>query len=522
MKKKHLIFGLSAAALVAVGATGLASCGAPTGPTVDIDFTLDTRGTEITFWTGFGAAVSEHLEDIIANFTEQTGINVVYETKGGYDGLAQAINLSASARTFPNITVGYPDHFASYVSSDIILQLDGYIAKDKEIPATRTDEDGTVFEELPAFDYANFYSDYTKENESIEYDQNGKGYILGIPFNKSTEVMVYNKTFFDSKAAKDANIKVPVTWDEVLEQGNKIRDYVRTKGVYGKVLGDKGGVYDDETAMSAAGEKMILDFRAVAEADFYPLSYDSQSNFFITAVRQWGGEYTEVDKETGKGYIKFNNAQTVEALTDLKELYDAHVLGIPATFGESSYCSNAYKINKSLLNIGSSAGAYNNIAPGDKFESSATAIPYKDEDHKYVISQGTNLCLLDKGTEVERLASWKLLKYLSQVANGEFAARTAYFPSCKSATESEEYQSFLNDAATDSKDKMNKDSAKVNVDIYGAENSGWNKFVDPGFTGSSTVRNSVNSITGRVFIDGAAPQDVINEQYAALADYVKA
>lgn len=524
MKKRNVLSVLAATALIAVGSGALASCGSTTD-TFDLDMTTDTRGTTINFWTGFGTAVNDVLQPILDDFSAKTGITVNYETKGGYDALATAINLSASTTTYPNIAVGYPDHFASYIDSDIQLRLDGYIAHDADIPATRvgtatdkTDESAT-FNELAAFDIDDFYATYMVENRSLEYDSNGNPYTLGIPFNKSTEVMVYNKTFFDWAATATTDIKVPATWDEAKSVTDAILKLVKDKGAYGKVLGSDGNVYVSADSFPD-GVTVILDLTSVTEGNLHPLSYDSTANMFITGIRQWGGEYTEMDKTTRKGYIKFQNQATYDSLSAFDTIYQTGGLGIPATFGESSYCSAHFKIYESLMNIGSSAGVSNCVPAGDAFETACAPVPYHDASEKYVISQGTNLALFDTGTAAERVASWKLLKYLSQIANGTFAAGSGYFPTCKSAAASEDYQDLLNGTGGSAKDKLNRSAALVNANSY-TEANAWNKFVDPGFNGSSTIRTAVTTAPAQVFISGVTPQNVVTALYSTLQDYVR-
>jgi multiple sugar transport system substrate-binding protein len=515
MKKNYSIRLLSAAAIMAIGGGMLTSCGGETAKAIDM--TADTRGATITFWTGFGSAVTTHLETVLSEFTDKTGIKVTHEGKGGYDNLQTAINLSASTGTYPNVAIGYPDHFAGYVDSNIILHLDDFIANDSQIPEKQADG----FEELPKLDINDFYSDYMTENQSIEYDANGKGYTLGLPFNKSTEVMVYNKTFFDNDIVKAAGIALPTTWDEVKDQTTKILTFVKDKGAYNKILGVDGNVYTTATDIKNAKVKTLLDLSKIKEGGLHPLSYDSQANFFITGVRQWGGTYTEVDKATRKGYIKFQSQETYDSLSKFNEIYQAGGLAIPATFGEANYCSAEFKLYQSLMNIGSSAGVSNAVPSAGAFETACAPIPFASADKKYVISQGTNLCMFDTGTNVEKLAAWKLIKYLSQYNNGEFAALTGYFPSCKSAYNSTVYQEFMNSTAGSDTDKLNRSAATINGTVYTAENS-WHKFVDPGFNGSSTIRTSIGTVTGQVFIDKKAPADVVAAKYAELKDYLAA
>ena len=69
-----------------------------------------------------------------------------------------------------------------------------------------------------SFEIEDFYPDYMRENQSIEFDNEGNPYTLGVPFNKSTECLVYNKTFFDWCASQDDlkdKIFVPATYDEL-------------------------------------------------------------------------------------------------------------------------------------------------------------------------------------------------------------------------------------------------------------------------------------------------------------------
>jgi ABC-type glycerol-3-phosphate transport system substrate-binding protein len=138
MKMKSFNF-VAAGAMLLACAGALTSCNGGPGKTLyDGDITADTRGTTIDLWTGFGAAVTADLQEVLDDFTAQTGIKVTHTSKNGYENLQSAINLSASTSTYPNVSVGYPDHFAGYIDSNIQLSLDGFIGSDSLIPATRT------------------------------------------------------------------------------------------------------------------------------------------------------------------------------------------------------------------------------------------------------------------------------------------------------------------------------------------------------------------------------------------------
>ena len=398
----------------------------------DIDFNADVTGTEIEFWTGFGSNINDVMEPLLEEFTKLSGVKVRYESKGSYDNVLNATQLSATTGKFPNLVIGYPDHFASYVNQDIIVRLDYYFENDVQ----------SSFEpEGERFKVDDFYGDYMVENQSIEFDENGKGYTLGVPFNKSTEVLIYNSTFFEWCATQNDlkdNIFVPKTYDEVDSVGTAILNMLDAKGVYGKYLLKDGTVSNDQPADA---KQIVLNLHGINkwnDADnshvnqFKPFSYDSQANLFITSIRQNGGTYTYYDKEDKHGYVGFNNdgGKTIEALTKLETLYKNHTFGIPADWEEAKYGSNPFKAQKTVMTLGSSAGVSNDAPTGNAFDIKAAPVPYFNADKKFVISQGANLALLDKGSRKERLASWMLLKFLTKYANGYLCAMTGYYPSC--------------------------------------------------------------------------------------------
>ena len=74
-----------------------------------------------------------------------------------------------------------------------------------------------------------FYADYMNENQELV-----EGVTVGLPFNKSTEIMVANKSFFEVMASHDATVKVPETWDELATIGCKNQTNHRQPVHFGK------------------------------------------------------------------------------------------------------------------------------------------------------------------------------------------------------------------------------------------------------------------------------------------------
>lgn len=524
MKKKIVLLLttslLSGIALSACGGSGR-------DPYANLDFDEDIRGAKITMWTPFGSDMHAQVEYLVNRWSEKTGVQVVVEAKSGYDTLKSAISESASTETYPNITFAYPDHMASYVGSDILLRLDTYFEKGSS----------TKFDYAPendVFAISDFYANYMDENQSVEFKEDGSGYTLGVPFNKSTEVLTYNTTFFDWAKTKDEGIFVPTTWDEVDIVCDKILAVMENNDVYGHFIGKDGKTYDtNEEVIAATDDDALFDFSQVIDPKkatdanrtfaFRPLARDSQANFFITTVRQYGGEYSSLDKATRKGKILFDSTEAKAGLKAMQDRYNANRIGIPQSWGEAKYSSNPFSALKCVMTVGSSAGADSNAPKGGKFDVSCAPVPFKDESNKYVISQGTNLILLDKGSNAERIASWELLKYLTKYANGEFSKKTGYFPSCDFAFQSEEYQGFFNENPKAMDAKINLAAAKVNRDVYTAPNTTWVKFVDAAFDGSSTVRTAVDTAMPLLFIGKNGrqytPDEIVAQLYNSLSDY---
>lgn len=500
----------------------------------DIDFSADVNGTSIEFWTGFGSAINDVLEPVIQEFSSMTGVSVKYESKGSYDNVLNATTLAATTGKFPNLVVGYPDHFASYVNQDIIVRLDYYFENDKQ----------SVFEpEGESFKISDFYSDYMNENQAIEFDKDGNPYTLGVPFNKSTEVLVYNSTFFDWVATQESlknDIFVPETYAQMDSVGKAIMNFLKTNNVYDHYLWKNGTVNDNAPEKQS---DIVLNLKGVyewgsdghaAKDCFKPFSYDSQANLFITSVRQNGGTYTYLDKESKKGYVGFASNETYEVLEKLNTMYKDNTFGIPSDWGEAKYGSNPFKAQKTVMTLGSSAGVTNDAPTGNAFDIKAAAVPYWSADKKYVISQGANLALLDKGSRQQRLASWMLLKFLTKYANGYLCAATGYYPASSYAELGGmwkgyndenyiDYSTWLDDSknSPNVSERIKAQTAQVNLDKYVKESEKWTKFVDQPFAGSASIRTEVASIPGYVFIDKMTPQKAVEEVLKKLQDYVK-
>lgn len=477
MKKRF--FGVALAGLMTFGAMGLTSCGgskvANAGEAFEVIDLEDIKGTEepivVDFWHSFGHNVANALTPLVESFEAEMaeeGFNidvVVTSTGGGYDGLRERVNLGTRSNSIPTMLLGYPDHFADYIANDILLPLDEFVnAKDESIALDGVDLENNVNDFIPS---------YWAENQ---LQIKGEVKTCGIPFNKSTEIMVYNASLLDPVLKEkgyldqDDNWSNP-TWDQVWSISQWVLDNKTAGWTY------NGAPYQ------------LKDVE-------YPVYIDSEANFFITVGRQWGGEgtYTTVDT-TGEGTVVANNTSNKTAQEYFLAKADDKLFQFPAAKSQS-YGSDILNNLAAVISIGSTAGINNNASK--KYELKATAIPqkaYGEGATNAVIQQGTNLSILSPNSNNQtRLAAWMLIKYLTNTENTQvFSRETGYLPVRQSALDSAEYKAFM--AATN--DPFEGMVARA-VNAAFAQKDYF--YTDPAFTGSSLVRDKLGLVVNDMFI----------------------
>ena len=428
----------------------------------------NTSGTiEISFRVPSGVnatALQSMIPDFEAQWNGKIKVNLDI-VSSGYDGLLSTNIYDLNNGKAPDMTMGYPDHLALYFSGDGLQSLSPYINAEEN------------------FELEDFVQAYLPENQIA--DSNDDYY--GLPLNKSTEVMIYNKTVFDAMG-----YDVPTTWDEVEEVGLQILEDAKA----GK-LDEIEGIQFDAT------DKLVSEY--VDKDMFCPFAYDSTDNAFVTICKQWDAAYTR--RETvNKGYALFKNDNAIEAFEYFQGLAKKGVFTVAEKF-EESYASNAFKSLKCLMTVGSSAGVGYNLPSGDKFEIGVAPIPVKDEDHKYVISQGTNVCILNQTTNIKKAACWQLIKYLTDKENTVTYATTTggYLPVRLSSYDSQKYQNWCN------VDMNLAYHYALSATVSIAYKQTYTMFVDDAFVGSSTIREEVGTAFSKMIVQKTDVRTTLEE-----------
>lgn len=440
---KKIVSTILALALVLTSLTGLFTSASAEA------FAAGYDGSEVTikFYHTMGSNLTTVLDQYIAEFnTIYPNIHIEYTSVGGYDDVRDQVSTEITVGAQPNIAYCYPDHVALYNLAMAVQPLDELIDH-PEIGLTAEQK-------------ADFIEGYYNEGKEF-----GDGLMYTMPLSKSTEVLYYNKTFFDANG-----LTVPTTWDEVEAVCEKIK----------------------------AIDPMSI-----------PLGYDSEANWFINMTEQYDSDYTSAtephflfDNETNRNFIKKFREWYEKGYLTTQTLYGAYTSGLFTSTTEV----------KSYMSIGSSAGAtYQRPAANADgsypFEVGIATIPQVSNDNRKVISQGPSVCIFKKSNPQEVIASWLFVKYLTTTVEfqAEFSMASGYVPVLKSVSENPVYADFI--AKADGGNYVSALSAKVCLEQADAY------YTSPAFNGSSEARDQVGDLLCACLTGAGDADEVIADAF---------
>lgn len=348
-------------ALAAVLTTGLMTgCGNSKDASSEEIVTEIKEPVEITFWHAMNGDLEKTLQKLTDEFMEKNkNITVTLQNQSSYPELQQKITATtASPKDLPTLTQAYPHWMVNAMQDDLLVDLKPYI------------ENETIGDK-----------NYEDILEGFRTASEVDGKIYGIPFNKSTEVMWYNKTLFE-----ELGLKVPTTFEEFKEVAKTITE---KKGIVG------------------AG-------------------FDSLNNFYVNYLKNKGVDFNKDTDVTGKESVEAANYY----LDGIKE-------GYFRIAGTDMYLSGPFGNEKIAMYIGSNAGeSFIKQGVGDKFE--VGAAPYPAESS---MQQGTDLYVFNNASAEQKTAAFEYLKFLSSTENQiTWGIETGYIPATKSAIESDKYK----------------------------------------------------------------------------------
>ena len=413
-------------------------------------------GSEVTvvFYHTMGSNLSDVLDEYIAEFNKlYPNIHIDSQKIGSYNDVRDQISTEITEGNQPNIAYCYPDHVALYNLAGAVATLDDLIA------SKESDGNGGILG-LTQEQIDDFIPGYYAEGTAF-----GDGLMYTMPFSKSTEVLYYNKTFFEAN-----NLTVPTTWDEMEALCARIKEI---------------------------------------DPNCIPLGYDSSANWFITMCEQYmaDGQKTAYTSASGDHYL-FDTDINRNFVKKFKSWYEKGYVTTQTIYG--AYTSGLFVSNKegelkSYMSIGSSAGATHQrptkVDGAYPFEVGIATIPQVNPAAPKVISQGPSVCIFKKNNPQEVVASWLFVKYLTTSVEfqAEFSIASGYVPVIKSVMNNEYFANTLNKA--DGGDYVSALSTKICMEQADAY------FVSPAFVGSSTARDQVGAIIDKALLAGVAAGD---------------
>ena len=319
---------------------------------------------EITFWHAMNGDLEKSLQDLTNKFMEENkNITVTLQNQSSYNDLQQKVTATfSSPKDLPTLTQAYPDWMVNAIQDDLIVDLKPYINN----------------ETLKFDNYDDILPSFREENEK-------DGKIYALPFNKSTEVLWYNKTLFN-----ELNLQPPKTYEEFKTVAQTIKN---KKGIVG------GG-------------------------------FDSLNNYYVTFLKNEGAN--------------FDNNFDVTSDKSVKAV-DYYLDGVKNGYfriaGTDNFLSGPFASEMLGMYVGSNAGeSFIKQSVNNKFEIGVAPYP-----SKYSMQQGTNLYIFSSATSEQQTAAYEYLKFLTTTDNQiTWAKETGYIPGRQSALESEEYKKSTN------------------------------------------------------------------------------
>jgi multiple sugar transport system substrate-binding protein len=330
---------------------------------------------------------------------------------------------------------------------NVVLPLDGWIADARYgLGGSELRFDGVSSEEMIGKFLAEGVLDGTQ---------------YALPFMRSTEACYVNKTYVEALGYTVPDV---LTWDFIWE----VSEAAMKKNADG--------------TFAVNGQNVMI-----------PFIYKSTDNMMIQMLRQKGAGYSDEE-----GNILLFNETTEELLYEVADHVKTRAF---STFGISSYPGNYFNKGQCIFAIDSTAGStwIGGDAPLQdidasqirQFETVARMIPQFDTVHPKMISQGPSLCIFNKASEMEVLASWLFAQYLlTNEVQIPYARTEGYVPVTSKAQTSPEYLDYLSRRGEDNDAYY---YVKLDVTRLLMENTD-NTFVTPVFNGSAALRQAAGEM----------------------------
>lgn len=472
---------VAALLLVSVGAAFLTGCH---GSREMADFTVpdsfdSTKPIEIVFWAknDTNARQTAIYEKAVEDFEAlYPNVTVTIRLYNDYGKIYNDVITNIATGTTPNICITYPDHIATYLTSENqVLCLDDIMYDEKY---------GLGGSELK-------YKGPSRADMIDKYLNEGRigEHYYAIPYMRSTEALYINKTYVEKLGYDVPDI---VTWDYIWEVS--------------------------EAAMKKdADDNFVINGQNV----MIPFIYKSTDNMMIQMLRQQNAGYS-----TASGEVLLFNDNTREILEEISKHSATKAF---STFKISSYPANFLNAGQCIFAVDSTAGStwmgpdapLSDICSDDiisGIEVVVRPIPQFDVSNPVMISQGPSICVFNKADPQEVLASWMFAQFLlTDEVQIAYARTEGYIPVTAKAQNNAEYADYLSRSGEDNDDYYSIKIESTSLLLNNIDNT----FVTPVFNGSASVRDAAGQLIEKTVTSTRRKQAIDDAYFDELYDSIK-
>ena len=363
--------------LMAAGLITLLGCGPAPAATNGSATSPAGTVTTIEFYypVSVGGPIQELVNSYITTFnTQNPDVKVTAVFSGNYqESLTKIQTTIDSQGKPPALAVLLSSDVYSLVDADQIVPFDPYLAQAGT---------GYLSDFFPAF---------------LLNSQTPDGHTWGIPFQRSTPVLYYNKDMF--KAAGLNPERAPTSWAELVAMGKQLT-----------VPNSRWGV----------------------------LIPSSGSPYWVFQALVLGNNSNLLQAPANK--VDFNTPQSVEALQFLRDLSATHKI-MPAGTIDWAATPDAFVAGKAAM-IYHTSGSLANILSKAAFDVGVAFLPGKQGFG--TPTGGGNLYLFKNASAAEQQAAWRLVQFLTAPEQAaQWSKATGYIATRRSAYETPVLKQYL-------------------------------------------------------------------------------
>ena len=520
------VLAMSLASIISVGllvscrpsSTSSSSSADSTGTSEVGAYKFDKK-VSIDFWVKKGTA--KYYSNFVKAFNSAyPSITVNVLDSGNYGDIDQKISQGISVGNVPNMALTYPDYVSGYLKDapNRVLDVTPYMNSAEygfghgdpviEWNGQQVQVNTAADDIIPS--YLNDGNNFIIDGKKIEGQYE-------LPLSKSTEMLFVNRNLLT----------------EVAQKSNTTYDVIKQK------LATWEGVWEVTEMMKTAMPEKWNGQKASANKGSAPLTYEDDTNFYVTMSQQLGIPYVDSSAADNLPVLfgkPENKQKTVDFLKFMGEKYNSgnfvtgDTIGIAGTYATSLFAKESSGLiitttaGLSWLNDYDEEGDEDHQFPIDVLSYPSSSKDWvqneadlpADADPDAVISQGPGVVLFKSGDSDKDLATWLFYKTMtSDFLNAQWVAAGSYAPIRYSVKETEVFKGMF-DIPADSKNPLydaNYYPAKKQmyevIDQYGKQG---NLFTTDVFPGSGSVRNEAGSLfTGSLNSEKNTDSDAIGE-----------